>query len=461
MKKLSAILLLFLLAFGATAQTGSDEKEKVITTRILFLFDASQSMYGRWQSDMKITIARKIMSDLLDSLRDVPNLELALRCYGHTKDYPPQDCDDTRLEVPFGPDNIEKIKYKLKTINPRGTTPIAMSLERAGGDFPPCATCRNIIILITDGLEECNGDPCAVSLALQKKGIILKPFIIGIGKSFKEQFDCVGTYFDATTEKQFSTALNIVISQALNSTSCQVNLLDIKGNPTETNVNMTFYDKLSGLPKYNFVHSLNNKGFPDTLIIDPLLNYRIQVHTIPPVFIDSLELTAGKHTIVGVSAPQGFLEVKTEGSSTQSRNPIICIVREHGKMNTLNAQFMYTREKYICGLYDLEIMTLPRTYVDNVRIDQSTTTFVEIPSAGTTIFQFPASGYGSLYQKKDNKLEWVYNFRGTGEQEVLMLQPGEYFAVFRSKYQTRSMLTIEKNFTVKSAAMTKVNMSMF
>ena len=317
MKKISAILLLWLLAFGATAQTGSDEKEKVITTRILFLFDASQSMYGRWQSDMKITIARKIMSDLLDSLRDVPNLELALRCYGHTKDYPPQDCDDTRLEVPFGPDNIEKIKYKLKTINPRGTTPIAMSLERAGGDFPPGATCRNIIILITDGLEECNGDPCAVSLALQKKGIILKPFIIGIGKSFKEQFDCVGTYFDATTEKQFSTALNIVI------------------------------------------------------------------------------------------------------------NPIICIVRENGKMNTLNAQFMYTREKYICGLYDLEIMTLPRTYVENVRIDQSTTTFVEIPSAGTTIFQFPASGYGSLYLKKDNKLEWVYNFRGTGEQEVLMLQPGE------------------------------------
>ncbi|KAF5046945.1 hypothetical protein DSECCO2_465560 [anaerobic digester metagenome] len=240
-----------------------------------------------------------------------------------------------------------------------------------------------------------------------------------------------------------------------------MNLLDIKGNPTETNVNMTFYDKLSGLPKYNCVHSLNNKGFPDTLVIDPLVNYRIQVHTIPPVFIDSLELTPGKHTIVGVSAPQGFLEVKTEGSSSQSRNPIACIVRENGKMNTLNAQFMYTREKYICGLYDLEIMTLPRTYVDNVKIDQSTTTFVEIPSAGTTIFQFPASGYGSLYLKKDNKLEWVYNFRGTGEQEVLMLQPGEYFAVFRSKYQTRSMLTIEKNFTVKSAAMTKVNMSMF
>jgi Ca-activated chloride channel family protein len=461
MKKLILIFCFVQMFLGVFAQNTGNEKEKVITTRILFLFDASQSMYGRWQSDMKITIARKIMSDLLDSLRDVPNLELALRCYGHTKDYPPQDCDDTRLEVPFGSNNIEKIKHKLKTINPRGTTPIAMSLERAGGDFPPCSSCRNIIILITDGLEECNGDPCAVSLALQKKGIILKPFIIGIGKSFKEQFDCVGTYFDATTEKQFSTALNIVISQALNSTTCQVNLLDINGNPTETNVNMTFYDKLSGLPKYNFVHSLNNKGFPDTLVIDPLLNYRIQVHTIPPRFIDSLALTAGKHTVAGVSAPQGFLEIKVEGGSSASKSPILCIVRESGKMNTLNTQFMFNREKYICGLYDLEIMTLPRTYVNNVRIDQSTTTFVEIPSPGTTIFQFPASGYGSIYLKKENSLEWVYNFRGTGEQEVLMLQPGDYFAVFRSKFQTRSMLTIEKNFTVKSASMTKVNMSMF
>ncbi|MBK9638483.1 MAG: hypothetical protein IPO63_11975 [Bacteroidetes bacterium] len=50
----------------------------------------------------------------------------------------------------------------MEEISPSGTTPIARSLEECGGDFPK-SQARNIIILITDGIEECNGDPCAVS----------------------------------------------------------------------------------------------------------------------------------------------------------------------------------------------------------------------------------------------------------------------------------------------------------
>lgn len=457
------LLSLFVLIINLSAQVVKDEdpKEKVYTTRILFLFDASQSMYGRWQSDMKITIAKKIMSELLDSLKGTPNLQLALRCYGHTKDYPPQDCDDSRLEVPFAPDNSDAIKHRLKTIVPRGTTPIAFSLEKSAGDFPPCADCRNIVILITDGLEECDGDPCAVSLALQKKGIILKPFIIGIGKSFREQFECVGTYFDATTEKEFKNALNVVISQALNSTTCQINLLDIDGDPTETNVNMTFYDALSGLVKYNFIHTLNNRGLPDTLVIDPLLIYNIQIHTIPPVYIDSLKLSPGRHVTVAADAPQGFLLVKFGNKIRQSKCPIACIVRKEGKMQTLNIQYFNKKEKYIVAKYDLELLTMPRTVIEGVVIDQSTTTTVEIPSPGTVIIRVPGSGYGSLFVKRENKLEWFANMQGTGSQETYLLQPGNYLAVYRSKYQNRSMFTMEKSFVVESGTITRVNLSMF
>ncbi|MEE4257210.1 MAG: VWA domain-containing protein, partial [Bacteroidales bacterium] len=200
---LFVLLFLFLLSSTAQAQGQQNSKAKTVT-RILFVFDASQSMYGRWQSDIKINIARKIMSKVLDSLQNYENLELALRVYGHQKHYPPQDCDDTRLEVPFGKDNFEMIKHRLNSLTPKGTTPIAHSLQKAGRDFPPCDNCRNIIILITDGIEECGGDPCEVSKELQRLGIILKPFVIGIGRNFRDAFDCVGTYFDASSEKQFS-----------------------------------------------------------------------------------------------------------------------------------------------------------------------------------------------------------------------------------------------------------------
>jgi Ca-activated chloride channel family protein len=88
-----------------------------------------------------------------------------------------------------------------------GTTPIARSLEKAAGDFPDL-TARNVIILITDGIEACDEDPCAVSRALQAKGIVLKPFVIGIGIEEANQYSlkCVGNYYDARLALRPSTA---------------------------------------------------------------------------------------------------------------------------------------------------------------------------------------------------------------------------------------------------------------
>jgi Ca-activated chloride channel family protein len=177
---LAAAFILSGAAFGQARTQSVAPKEQ--TTRILFLFDASQSMYARWETDTRFEIATKLLGNIVDSLHMLPNVETALRVFGHTKKFPPQDCDDTRLEVPFAKANAFRIKEKLSQIRPSGTTPIAQSLEQSGNDFPDAST-RNIIILITDGIEECNGDPCAVSRALQKKGIFLKPFVIGLNLS--------------------------------------------------------------------------------------------------------------------------------------------------------------------------------------------------------------------------------------------------------------------------------------
>ncbi len=444
----SLILLFLLLSFNGFSQGQKDPVRPRPTTRILFVFDASQSMYGRWQSDTKFDIAVKLFSNILDSLRTQPNLELALRMYGHQKQFPPQDCNDTRLEVPFGKDNINRIKHALKTTIPKGTTPIAYALSQATKDFPPCDNCRNVVILITDGLEECGGDPCAVSLELQKKGIMLKPFIVGIGKNFREQFECVGTYFDASNEMEFRNALNVIISRTLNPTSVQVNLLDVYGNPTETNINMTFYDNFSGLPKYNFIHSFNSRGFPDTLDIDPLITYDIVVHTIPPVRKDSVKLNSGKHTIVGIDVPQGFLAFKSTGNSTLKNLP--CIIRKKGQSETINIQQFDQTEKYLTGSYDAEILCMPRIMVNDVEIRQSHTTTVEIPLPGIAVIQKSTNGYGSLYLEDKNQMVWLYNLRDNQQQqETLYLQPGNYRVVFRSKYSNKSTYTTEKSFKVE------------
>jgi len=450
-----AILLLF---STLSAQMLEEEKPPPLT-RILFVMDASQSMYGRWQSDMKINIARKLLTNLLDSLETVDNIELGLRVYGHQYRFPPQVCNDTKLIVPFGgEDNIKQIKYKLRTLSPKGTTPIAYALEQAGTDFPDCDNCRNIIVLITDGLEECDGDPCAVSSALQKKGVVLKPFIIGIGKNFQEAFDCVGTYFDASSEEDFSKALNVVISQALNSTTAQVNLLDEYDKPTETNVAMTFYDDFSGLAHYNFVHTLNNKGVPDTLVIDPLLTYNIVVHTIPPRSAEKITLTAGKHTTIGIKVPQGTLDLKLESRDKTVRD-LKCIVRQNGKKETLNVQNFGQTENYITGVYDLEVLTLPRIYIDDVEIKQSHTTTIEIPMPGIAVIEKKAAGYGGIYLEENNELQLVYNFKDNSlERETIVLQPGRYRVIYRPKYSNKSIYTVEKKFDVESGKSVNVRL---
>jgi Ca-activated chloride channel family protein len=425
-------------------------------TRILFLFDDSQSMMAKWQSNTKFEIAKKLLSEMVDSLQRVDNLELALRVYGHTKRFPPQDCDDTRLEVPFGRMNSFQIKKKLNEIQPSGTTPIAASLQECGKDFPEDPS-RNIIILITDGIEECNGDPCAVSYALQKKGIVLKPFVIGLGmnKDFAKSFECVGTYYDASEESSFRTVLSVVISQALNNTTMQVNLLDAFGKPTETNVGMTFYDRLSGAIRYNFVHTMNAKGYPDTLKVDPLSTYNIVVHTLPPVKKDSVKVTPGKHTIVGIDAPQGDLFLKLDGSNDYKK--LQAIVRKHGETNTLHVQPFNLKEKYIVGTYDLEILTLPEMFIDNVEITQSKTTTVEIPKPGIVTLLANNPGYGGIYVEENNKLKWIYSIDENLTKESVVLQPGKYRVIFRSKNSHESNYTVDKMFRIASGSSISVN----
>lgn len=453
--KIVFILNLICVSFSVNAQKKVAPKE---FTRILFLFDASQSMYAKWESNTKYEVAKKLLGEMVDSLQGIDNLELAMRVYGHTKKYPPQDCDDTRLEVPFGAKNAYNIKKRLDEINPSGTTPIARSLEECGKDFPKSLS-RNIIILITDGIEECNGDPCAVSAALQKKGVVLKPFVIGLGlnKDFLKSFECVGTYFDASDETQFRNAFDIVITQALNSTTVQVNLLDEKGKATETNVPMTFYDQFSGAIRYNFLHTINVKGVPDTLQIDPLGKYSITVHTLPEVRKDSVVINPGKHNVIGIDAPQGDLKLIMDGSNEYKK--LQAIVRKDGETKTLYVQDFAETQRYILGKYDLEILTLPRIKVEDVIISQSKTTTVQIPNPGIVTIMSNAPGFGGILIEEKSELRWIQNLTENSVKESFVLQPGNYRVVFRPKNSQSTLYTIEKTFRIASGSSISVNLN--
>ncbi len=408
----------------------------------------------RWEGNVKFNRAKELLFELLDSLETIQqeqNLEIALRVYGHQSPTPPPDCMDSKLEVSFGANTIGMIREKMNSITPKGVTPIAYSLGKSEGDFPTCDECRNIIILITDGLEMCEGDPCEVSLALQKKGVVLKPYIIGvdIDISLVDMLECMGNYFNAADTKQFRQAINTIVGQVTNLTSVQVNLLDTDGKPIETNAVMSFHDNLSGDIRYTYMHTMNSAGNPDTIYLDVLSVYDLKVHTIPPMYKDSIVLKEGVHNIINVPAPQGVLFVNIAGD-TAANAAIKCIVRNTGIPQTLYILDADKKQKLITGLYDLEILTMPRIYVDAVKISQSKTTTIDIPEPGNVILNFRNPSYGTLLEEHGDVLTNLFDFTPDQTHYKFRLQPGYYRVVFREKQKQKSGNTGEFKFRVKS-----------
>jgi len=430
-----------------SASSWSQEK----LTRILFILDASNSMNAKWGDQSRIEAAKELLSKTVDSLVGTPNLEIALRVYGHqspiTATY--QDCSDTKLEIPFAKDNYSAVKSKLASIYARGTTPIARSLEAAAEDFPDMNS-RNIIILITDGLEACDNDPCVIAKKLKDKEINVTPFVIGLGLdlSYLEKFKCIGEYEAAQTKSAFKNVLTSIVTKTLVNCTTQINLNDINGKPIETDVTMFLYHAGTKNVKYTLVHTLNKLGNPDTLLIDPNFKYDLVVNTIPKVEKKNISIQKNIHNTIVVDAPQGFIKVRllnaTRGYTVESR------IMQAGKTTTLNVQQANISDKYIVGKYDVEILTLPRIYA-TVDVNQSATTTIDVPAPGTLNYKLAAPMAAQIFVSNAAGFwEWVCNLDPTTTSGNWNLQAGNYKVVYRQKQLKSTTFTFEKEFKIYS-----------
>lgn len=442
MKRLFAILFIVLSSFSF----GQEQM-----TRILFILDASNSMNARWGAQTRIDAAKELLAKTVDDISDIPNLEIGLRVYGHQSPITAtfQDCNDTKLEVPFGKDNFGQVKARIKSIYAKGTTPIARSLEAAAGDFPD-NTSRNIIILITDGLEACDNDPCVIAKKLKDKGVNVTPFVIGLGMdlSYLEKFNCIGTYADAETKEAFTKVLENIVSKALLNTTVQINLNDINKSPKETDVTMFLYESGTTNLKYTFTHTINKYGYPDTLIIDPKFKYDLVVNTTPRLEKKNITIQRNVHNTIIVDAPQGYLKIRFTNADRQYQ--VDARVMQSGSNKTLNTQKISETDKYIVGKYDLEILTLPRIYI-TTDIEQSSTSTINISAPGFLNYNAGQSVVGQIFSQNSNgSWDWVCNLDENSRMGEFQLQPGAYRLVYRQSQLKSSTYTMEQNFRINS-----------
>jgi hypothetical protein len=171
-------------------------------TNVELIVDDSGSMAQHVTGGRKIDIAKQVLPGLI---QDLPaDAQIAVRTYGRQHPAHDRDCADMELLTPFGANTSARILPGVNALKPNGMTPIAASLSAASKDFAGMESQNNIIILLTDGEEDCNGDPCAASKALHDAGIHLQVNVIGFNVTDKErpQLKCIadaaaGKYYDA------------------------------------------------------------------------------------------------------------------------------------------------------------------------------------------------------------------------------------------------------------------------
>ncbi|MCG2721836.1 MAG: VWA domain-containing protein [Thermodesulfovibrionales bacterium] len=208
----AVLLLVMLLTVLPSTSSAADEQAKMIE----LILDASGSMNGKLQGgERKIDAARKAVSKLMKELND--DVVMGFRAYGHQSPREKHDCQDTEILVPFGAakQNRDKVASKMKPLSAQGYTPITWVLGKAAEDFPPEFKGQRIIILVSDGKETCEGDPCATaqSLARNKVELVIHTIGFGVDEVTKQQLKCIarvtgGKYFPAQDAMQLAEVLN-------------------------------------------------------------------------------------------------------------------------------------------------------------------------------------------------------------------------------------------------------------
>ncbi len=431
------------------------------TQRILIILDASGSMNAKWQKQSRFEIAKNILIALTDSMYRInKNVEFGLRILGHQYHKDLNNCTDSKLEVPFGKNNSLQLKSVLDKVVPKGQTPLAYSLLQAAYDFPKDTLSGHSIIIITDGIETCNGDACNAAKMLTEKRISVRPYIVGLGISdtMLRFYKCVGTVVNANEESELGKIINAAVKQALNKTTVQLNVLNSLGEPLETNMAFTFYDHATGKVRYQYIQRLDQRNNPDTLYLDPKGIYDLVVHTIPEVRKQQIELSAGKHNIIAVDAPQGTLSLFFDGVRLNTMNALQCIVRKAGSPHILYVQDVGTQVDYLIGHYDLELLTLPRIYLYDITIEQSKTFLQKVSVPGILQLNVTEPGVASLFIKQNEKMELVYDFHAVSSNQSLAVQPGVYQLMYRPDKGKKASKT--KSIAVKIEASKISNISL-
>lgn len=176
----------------------------------LLILDSSGSMKGpAGGSKTKIEAAKEAIERFAVGAPD--SFNLGLMAYGHrgsaSESGKAESCAGSEVVAPLGDLDYRSVDGVLRRFEPKGWTPVAGSLERAREAFRGRQDGANRVLLVTDGLETCGGDPLREARALKDAGLEVTVDVVGFDVAKSQDAQALrriaevtgGEYTDART----------------------------------------------------------------------------------------------------------------------------------------------------------------------------------------------------------------------------------------------------------------------
>lgn len=216
-------------------------------TNIEIILDASGSMAAPFgaTSSSKMDVVKNALYDTLNQVITEQTdftRNMAIRLYGSKSPVADNNRQDTELAVPMGSPNLNIIGPSLNSILPQGLSPISFAISEAVKDFPPDPDADRLIVLVADGIDNTDTDPCAPMPKPAGKKVMINVIGFDIPQTDVPKLECIaknwdGQFFLARNENEVRASLD----QAVNATVPYNLKLTVLAGATPMPFNLSIY----------------------------------------------------------------------------------------------------------------------------------------------------------------------------------------------------------------------------
>lgn len=216
--------------------------QSIAVDPILFIVDGSNSMYETIDEKSKIDIIRESLKEFIQEFPDDQQFGLAF--FEHSSEY---NCNEVVSKVPLSSTNKENFISELNKANPKDLSALKASNSDALSSLLRTKG-KTSIILISDGVENCNVELCTVVDSIKSKNDLdftLYTVGLDIEDTGSELMRCAarrgrGIFFDARYKTELIQSLRFIIQDQMNVQSGRIFITATRnGEPVKVLISLT------------------------------------------------------------------------------------------------------------------------------------------------------------------------------------------------------------------------------